>query len=116
MDPLKIYTDEDVDVSVSKALRLRRIEAITTLKCKNLGATDAQQLQFAASQHAVLLTHNISDFAALHYEYIASGGRHYGIILAKQNPVGELVKALLELSSKFSKTAMINRLEYLSNY
>ena len=116
MPRIKIYADEDIDVAVSKALRLRGIKASSTLESKNLGCTDLQQLQYAASQKAVLLTHNISDFARIHYDYIASGNHHYGIILAKQVSVGTIIKSVLGLGSKLSKEEMMDRLEYLSNW
>lgn len=116
MASLKVYTDEDIDVAVSKALRLRGVKASSTLESKNLGCTDLQQLEHAASQKAVLLTHNISDFARIHYETIASGNHHYGIILAKQLSVGTIIKSILGLASKLTEEEMIDRLEYLSNW
>lgn len=116
MARLKIYTDEDVDVAVTKSLRLRGIHIFSTLERKNLGCTDLQQLEYAASQKAVLSTHNISDFAKIHYDYIASGNHHYGIILAKQSSVGTITKSVLGLASNLSEKEMMDRLEYLSNW
>ena len=116
MASIKIYTDEDVDITVSKSLRLKGIKTATTLERKHLGCTDLQQLEYAASQKAVLLTHNISDFARIHYDYIANGNHHYGIILSKQLSVGTIIKSVLVLASKITEEEMIDRLEYLSNW
>ncbi|NBC03437.1 MAG: hypothetical protein GVY20_06995 [Bacteroidetes bacterium] len=61
MASIKIYTDEDVDVAVTKSLRLRGINTVSTLERKNLGCTDLQQLEYAASNKAVLLTRVIHE-------------------------------------------------------
>lgn len=113
---IKIYTDEDVDIAVCKALRLRNVDAFTTLESGNSGNTDDEQLKFANSIEAAILTHNISDFAPLHYESISKNKQHFGIVVAKQYNVGDLVKRILRLVSKLSAADMKNRLEYLSNW
>ena len=56
MANIKIYTDEDVDVSVCKALRLRNIDAFTTYESGNSGSTDEEQLEYAPLKQAVILT------------------------------------------------------------
>ncbi|MEW6417423.1 MAG: DUF5615 family PIN-like protein [Nitrospirota bacterium] len=60
MGKIKIYTDEDVALAISKALRLRGFESYTTTDQSRSKNSDEEQLEYATSIEAVLLTH--SDF------------------------------------------------------
>lgn len=113
---IKVYTDEDVDIAVAKALRLRGFEATTTLEHGKLANPDEKQLIYATSIGMSILTHNIHDFPRIHYQFINQGIFHRGIIIAKQVSVGEIVKRFLRLATALSAEDMENRLEYLSNW
>ena len=113
---IKIYTDQDVTNAVANALKRREIQAWTTPERGNRGLTDKEQIDFATEQEAALLTHNVEDFPRLHYEFIRNDKDHAGIIVAKQAPVGSIVKSLLTLASEHDSEDMKNRLEYLSNW
>ena len=116
MEKIKIYTDEDVAISVCKVLRLRGFEAYATIEKDRCESTDDEQLEYATSMESILLTHNVRDFPRIHYEYMRKGRHHRGIIVAKQISIGELVKRLLRLASTLSPEDMKDRLEYLSNW
>jgi hypothetical protein len=55
---IELCLDEDVDVLVAQVVRARGFSAVTTREASRLGATDEQQLIYAASQHWALLTQN----------------------------------------------------------
>lgn len=116
MEKIKIYTDEDVAISVCKVLRLRGFEAYSTIEKDRCESMDEEQLEYATSIEAILLTHNVRDFPRIHYEYMKMNKHHGGIIVAKQISIGELVKKLLHLASILSQEDMRDRLEYLSNW
>lgn len=116
MQKIKVYTDEDLDIAVSKALNLRGFEASTTIEHVKSGSSDEEQLVYAASIGSVLLTHNVQDFPRIHYEFMNQGKHHSGIIVAKKLPVGEIVRGFLHLASILSAEDMQDRLEYLSNW
>lgn len=116
MGKIKVYTDEDIDIAVSKALKLRGFEASTTLERKRCKSSDEEQLEYATSIGAVLLTHNVQDFPKIHYEFMRHGKHHSGIIIVKQVSVGEIVRSFLRLASTLSAEDMEDRLEYLSNW
>lgn len=42
MGKIKVYTDEDIDIAVSKALKLRGFEASTTLERKRCKSSDEE--------------------------------------------------------------------------
>lgn len=113
---LAAYTDEDVAKAVAKALKRRGVKASTTPEHGNFELSDEEQLKFATSIGAALLTHNVKDFPRIHYEFMAQGISHKGIIVAKQVSIGEMVRRFLRLAAKLSAEDMENRLEYLSNW
>ena len=49
MSKIEIYTDEDIDIAISKALILRGLEASTTLEHKRCRSSDEEQLEYATS-------------------------------------------------------------------
>ena len=116
MREIKVYTDEDIDIAVSRGLRLRGISAATTLDHNQCANSDEKQLEYAASLCAVLLTHNVQDFPRIHYEFMNGGKHHCGIIIVKQVSVGEIIKRFLHLASVLSSEDVADSLEYLSNW
>lgn len=116
LNPISIYTDEDVPGALAKALKRRGFEASTTSEHGNFSLEDEEQLAFATSIDAVMFTHNVADFPRIHFEFLFVGRMHCGIIVAKQLPIGELLKPLLRLAVELSSVHMKNRLEYLSNW
>jgi hypothetical protein len=116
MRRLAIYADEDVTVAVSRALRLRAFDAAGAIERGQATKSDFEQLLYAHSIGAVLLTHNVQDFPRMHYEVIKQGIPHSGIMIARQISVGEIVRSILRLASTLSAEDMENRLEYLSNW
>ena len=67
MSKLRLYVDEDAgEHAVMEGLRARGTDILTTLEADRLGATDADQLAFAAQQRRAIYTFNVSDFARLH--------------------------------------------------
>lgn len=116
MDKVKIYTDEDLAIAISRALRLRGFKAYTTIDQGRANSSDEEQIEYATSIGAVLLTHNVQDFPRIHHEFMRRGKQHCGIIVAKQVSVGEIVRSFLHLASTLSAEDMEDRLEYLSNW
>ncbi|MDA8339528.1 MAG: DUF5615 family PIN-like protein [Nitrospiraceae bacterium] len=116
MEKIGVYSDEDVDTAVCRALKLRGFKTSTTIEHGKSGSSDVDQLIHAASIGAVLLTHNVQDFPRIHYEFMKHGKHHSGIIVAKKLPVGEIVRGFLHLASTLSAEDMKDRLEYLSNW
>ena len=87
---IEIYLDEDVDVLVADLARARGFHATTTQQASRVRAEDREQLAYAISLGAAMLTHNRADYEALTKEYFASGQTHFGIIIAVQRPPYEL--------------------------
>lgn len=113
---IKLYLDEDVDISLAQALRQKGINVLTTQEACKKRLSDAEQLEFAVNTKRAILTHNKRDFTLLHKNYMLEGNEHYGIILSDQRPIGEMLRGLSRLVFSLTAEQMKNRREFLSNW
>jgi hypothetical protein len=113
---IHVYTDEDMYGTIARALRERGYDAISTPEAGNLGQSDAEQLHYAIIQERAILTFNVGDFVQLHTEYLHSNLEHWGIIVSKRVPIGEVVRRMLNLLNSLTADEMQNRLEYLTDW
>jgi hypothetical protein len=116
---IRIYFDEDaMDTDLALALRSRGVGVLTPLDAGRAGLPDREQLSFATANDSVLYTFNVSDFYALHRDFLASGQSHGGMILAPQQrfSIGEQLRRILRLRAAIPATAMRNRAEFLGRW
>ena len=119
MNSCSLYFDEDSSNSdLVFALRQRGISVLTAAEAGRKRAKDEDHLVYAASVGRVIYTFNVSDYCALHKEFMATGRNHAGIIIGAQQrfSVGEQLRRLLRLRMKLSSESMVNRVEFLSNW
>jgi len=110
--PAALYCDEDVSVVLAAMLRARGFPVTTARDAGYLGHVDEHQLQVAADADRIFLTHNRADFERLHRQWIESGRRHAGIIIARRRLPGELTVRLGRLLGRLSADDFINQLFY----
>ena len=110
---LELYLDEDVDVLITDLLHARGFSVLTTRDAGRLHATDEEQLAFATAAQRTLLTHNRSDFEALHLAYLSAGKGHAGIIFARRHPAQDIVRRLLIILNAVTADEMQNQLRYV---
>ena len=110
---IHVYLDEDVDVLVASLLRYRGFNATTAQQAGQLGRTDAEQLEYAASQRAAILTHNRTDFENLARKYFDTGKFHSGIIIAVRKPYPEIVQRLLTILDTTTADEIENQVLYI---
>ena len=108
----EIYLDEDVSVVVADMLEARGFSVVTTRDAGRLGATDIEQLEYAARHGRTFVTHNRVDFEELHKHYIAEGRENWGIIVLGRQRPGMLVVSLLKLLNRFTADEFRNQLFY----
>jgi hypothetical protein len=79
-----------------------------------LRAQDEEQLSKAVEEQRTFLTHNKKHFRILHERYLASGRKHFGIIVAnrKRNSF-EIIKRLLDIIQTFSPEEIENQLKFI---
>jgi len=114
---IRLYFDEDaMDGDLVHALRIRGIDVTSALEQGMVRRTDRDHLELARSQGRVLYSFNISDFQQLHYEYLAQGNPHSGIVLSPQQrySLGEQMRRLLNIVGRVSAEEMQGSLLFLS--
>jgi hypothetical protein len=116
MSAIRFFTDEDVYGAAARALRSAGIDAVSTPETARLGESDESQLEWATAEQRAFVTFNVAHFAALHGIWLRQGRHHAGIVLSSQRPLGELVRRLLRLAAALDSKAMLDRLEFLSDW
>lgn len=114
--PVKLYLDENIDVSVAAALRRRGIDVVTARDRGKLGASDEEHLALAGSEGRLLVTHDIADFARLHQQWLATGKEHAGIVLSNMLTPGAMVRRVVRLYESVSRDETTNRLIFLAQF
>ena len=111
-----LYFDEDSSSSsVSRALRDRGADILTTIEAKKFGAPDDEQLNFASEQGRAIYTFNARDFCRLHAEILRAFRTHAGIIVGEhQLSIGEQIRRLSYLLETLSTIDMKANLIFLS--
>ena len=69
--------------SLVRALSVRSVDVTTALEEKMIERSDEEHLDYATRHGRVLYSFNVADFYRLHTNYLATGKRHAGIILAR---------------------------------
>ena len=110
---IEVYLDEDVDVLVADRIRAYGFAASTAVEEGQLRKRDAEQLEYAGSQHKALLTHNRVDFEILARVYLEASQMHYGIILAVRRPPQEIARRLLRILNQVTADEMQNQVRYI---
>jgi hypothetical protein len=107
---IRYHLDENIHGGVGRGLARRGIDVSTTQDARLLGSPDETQLEFAASQERVLVTHD-PDLLS-----ISSRGVHHSGI-AYRHPekctVGDLIHALTELWRTRTAEEMIDQIVFL---
>lgn len=116
MKPAKVYLDEDVHGLIADSLRLRNHQITTTPEAGQIGSSDSEQLEFATRNGRVIVSYNVTDFPRLHYETLAQGKHHAGIVVGTQDDPKANAKALLALLDAFSADDFRDELLYLNNW
>src|SRR5215211_4225127 len=100
-------------VVVALRSRLDAIETMSSLGRRRL--TDGEHLEFAAAEGWTILTFDTGDFARLHWQWIAAGRSHAGIILETNSliSVGEMLRRSGRLFDRFEGQSIAGQLVYL---
>jgi hypothetical protein len=110
---IEFYLDEDVSTLVADLIRARGFVVTTTQEAGQHGRSDEQQLNYAVSRRATLVTHNRADFEVLARRYFALGLKHYGLIIAVQRPAHDIARRLLVLLDKVTADEIEDQILYL---
>jgi hypothetical protein len=116
MTQIRLYLDEDtMDKDLLAALRLRKVDVLSTSEAKMLSRSDEAQLQWSLENQRIIYSFNVRDFYRIHTKFMDSKKQHAGIILSSQNySIGEQMRRLLRIINTKSAEEMYNQVEFLS--
>jgi len=113
---IALYVDADVNRVLAEVLRKEGFDAISAWERGQERWKDWQQMEYAVSNQRAILTHNRDDYIPLAQEYARTARVHYGIIVSKQLPIGEMRKLMLKLLDRVTADEMKNAFRYLSDF
>ncbi|MGR3318790.1 MAG: DUF5615 family PIN-like protein [Candidatus Anammoxibacter sp.] len=107
MAKLAFYTNESVNVAVAEGLKRRSVKIVSARDADNLGLSDKCQLEYAARNNLVIVTHD-DDFLS-----IAIKSKHKGIAYVHQQKysVGNLIRRLKLLWDIAEQKDMANHVD-----
>jgi len=109
----RLYLDEDVDVLVADLVRSQGFAVTTAHDEDMLGASDLEQLAFAAERERILVTHNRRDFERLAVRYFEGSQTHWGIVCAVRRPPHDLATRLVHLVNEHMASELKNQVMYI---
>ncbi|PZO57648.1 MAG: hypothetical protein DCF15_06570 [Phormidesmis priestleyi] len=107
---IKFHMDENVGNAVTKGMRRRGVDVITTSEANMIGASDEEQLAFALSQNRVIFTQD-DDFLRLHQ----ATEHHAGIVYCYKGSrsTGEIIQALYLIWECISPDEIMAQVEFI---
>jgi hypothetical protein len=106
---LLVYLDEDVDVLLTRLLAGHGHDCTTAVAAGNLGLVDEQQLESAAQDGRILITHNVTDFQALAVDWWNQQKTHAGIILTlRRTTIHAVARHVLSVLSLYDQPGWRN--------
>jgi hypothetical protein len=115
---IALYFDESFfDWRIVRGARSLGIDVLTVLEAELLGASDADQLEFARAADRAIVTADEADFPRLSADLLRRGEHHGGIVIARRRGVeiGPTITALARIA-ELPRGALNDRVEYLSRW
>ncbi len=78
---MKFYLDEDLSPRIAEISRKLNLDCVSAHELEMVGASDEEQLDFAAQDGRCLVTFNRNDFIMLTRLYLDSSRSHYGVVV-----------------------------------
>ncbi|MBI3912574.1 MAG: DUF5615 family PIN-like protein [Chloroflexi bacterium] len=116
MNAIRLYLDADVSAELAIQLRAQGIDAICARDEGQTKLSDAEQLALAVRHHRAVFTHNRDHFEELVVEYFEQAKEHFGVIIAPQYELGELLRRVVKLAESESAESLQNQIRYLHAY
>jgi predicted nuclease of predicted toxin-antitoxin system len=112
----RLHLDENMKPRVAARLRERGFDVTITDEVGLAGASDEEQLAYAAAAHRAIITFDTDDFPRLHAAYLEAGQEHWGIIVSTNIAWYEVAERLFRLLDAFSAEDLRNQFRWLNDF
>jgi predicted nuclease of predicted toxin-antitoxin system len=99
---MKYYLDEDQSPKIAQILRRNRIDALSCHEVGMVGASDLEQLEFAAREKRCLVTRNRDDFIKLTLQFFNDHRPHCGVLIVPYTIPGDQFARIARLLKAFA--------------
>ena len=99
---MKYYLDEDQSPKIAKILRKNGVDALSCHEVEMVGASDLEQLEFAAREKRCLVTRNRDDFIKLTLQFFHDHRPHYGMLILPYTISGDQFARIARLLKAFA--------------
>lgn len=101
---MRYYLDEDISPGVAGILRSCQIDVISAHEVHMTGASDHEQLRYAASKGMIMVTRNRDDFIQLTIRFFNENRPHFGVLIIPYTIPGDkfhlVAQALMGYTAK----------------
>jgi predicted nuclease of predicted toxin-antitoxin system len=99
---MKYYLDEDQSPKIAQILRKNGVDALSCHEGGTVGASDLDQLEFAAREKRCLVTRNRDDFIKLTLQFFSDHRPHYGVLIVPYTIPGDQFARIARLLKAFA--------------
>jgi hypothetical protein len=118
--PAKLYLDDDVDSALAGLLRLRGVDAVSSLEAGTVGWPDERHLERAAAQGRALVSYNFHDYLPMAEAWFRAERDHAGIVLSftqfRRAHLGEALRRTLRLVAAVPGDELRNTVRLLDEF
>jgi len=109
----KLLLDEHIWAHLAKLLRAEGFDVTHVTEINLIATPDDKIMEYAASKKMAVVTFNIKHYVPLAIQYVEDGKEHYGVVISKELPRGELQKRVKKLLESVSAEELMNAVRYL---
>lgn len=113
---MKYYLDEDLSPKISGLLRIGGIDAVSAHDVGMTGASDLDQLTYAATRGRCLITRNRDDFIALTIQCFNDHRPHAGLLIIPHSFPGDRFSAMAKAIAKHAAAHPTGMAAYEINF
>lgn len=115
-DQIRLFLDENINPRLVSAINKHGFISTHIYETHLRAAPDVKILEYAYSLELTILTFNTRHFRIIHNDWVQKGKEHAGIIVSTEIPFSELLRRILILLNKTSKTEIKSQLRFLSEF